>query len=127
MSECERRVIFFSPSKAGQVETRNVWQESRSRLAHLLLRHFLRILERLVDRRDDEILEHLGIVGIDHFLLDLNLRELLPSVRGDLDHPSPGFGDDALPLEFGLYPRRLVPASPDQIERRRTVIAKDGG
>ena len=48
-------------------------------------------LHRLVDRSDDEVLEHLGVVGIDHRRVDLHLQQLLGSRhdRGDRRWPCP--------------------------------------
>src|SRR5437016_5686092 len=95
-------------SNSGQVQPRDVGDQSRGRLRHLLLCHFLRLLEGFIDCGDDEILEHLYVIGVDHFFLYLDLQKLLFAVHGDRHHPPACLSRDALPLQLGLHLGHLL-------------------
>src|SRR5262249_47073646 len=57
-------------------------------LRHLAGHHPPRFPERLVYGGEDEVLEHLGVVGADDLPVDLDGQDLLVAVGLDHDHPA---------------------------------------
>jgi hypothetical protein len=61
----------------------------------------------LVDRRQDEILEHVPFGRVDDLLVDLDLQDLLLAVGGHLDHAPAGVCLDGLEFQLGLDPGHI--------------------
>src|ERR1043166_8139648 len=67
------------------------WErEASSRLAQLFLVHLARAALGVTDRRQYEILEHLGIAPAQHAGIDLDAADLPPPIHRGLDHPASG-------------------------------------
>ena len=67
--------------------------------AELLLRELLGLAERLVGRREDEVLEHLDVVGIHGLGVDRQRLDAHVAAHHDLDHPAAGRRLDPFGLE----------------------------
>src|SRR4029078_9220245 len=76
--------------------------EVAERRPQLRLDQALRRAQRLVDRREDQVLEHLRVVWVDRLRVDLDLADLAVARRGDGDHPAAGARLDGLVLELFL-------------------------
>src|SRR5437870_2197958 len=63
--------------------------EPAGELAELLLRELARLPERLVARGEHEILQHLDVVAVHDFAIDLDRDDLLLTVRLDGHHAAP--------------------------------------
>src|SRR6185436_5080137 len=68
-----------SPGSSSQLQPRN-------HSAHFLSHLFIRLAVRVVDGRNDQILQHLDIVFRDNFGIDLDRLKLLGTVDNDRDH-----------------------------------------
>src|SRR5258708_6184498 len=73
-------------------------------LRELRLPELLGLLDAFIRSREDEILQHPFVVGIDHVLLDLDVDDFLGAVHLDLDHAAAGrrLDDPLLELEVEL-------------------------
>ena len=96
------------PSAAQPAETaqaaERVERRGRVHAAHpgRLALQLHRLPERLVDRGEDHVLQHLDVLGVDRVGLDLERLELEVARHDDLDHAAAGRGLDALVLELLL-------------------------
>src|SRR5437867_5543938 len=96
-------------------QPRELAPEPAGELRHLARDHLPRLAKRLVDGGEDEVFEHLGIVGRDDLSVDLDGQDLLIAVGLDHDHPTAGrrlhlpLGDLHLQgLDLGLELLRLL-------------------
>src|SRR5437867_3243540 len=96
-------------------QPRELAPEPAGELRHLARDHLPRLAKRLVDGGEDEVFEHLGIVGRDDLSVDLDGQDLLIAVGLDHDHPPAGrrlhlpLGDLHLQgLHLGLELLRLL-------------------
>src|SRR5262252_2597021 len=69
--------------------------ESSHHPAHLLRHRLVSLPVRVVDGREDQILEHLDVVFRDHFGVDFDRLQLLGAVHHDRHHAAAGRGLDA--------------------------------
>src|SRR5262249_39781207 len=81
--------------------------EAAGQLAELLLHELARFSERLVRRREHQILEHLHVVLVDDLRIDLDGRELLLAVGLDRHHAAAGGGVDFALADLFLHRRHL--------------------
>src|SRR3990170_3035407 len=101
-------------------EPRNLPPQPAGELRHLARHHLARLAEGLVHRGQDQVLEHLRVVGSDHLAVDLDREDLLVPVGLDGHHPAARGGLD-LPLrdllleglELGLELLRLLDEVPE--------------
>ena len=84
----------------------------RHHAAHLLRHRLVGLALRVVDRRDDQILQHLDVVFRDDLGIDLERLQLLGAVDDDGDHAAAGGAFDAqlghLLLQALLHLLRLL-------------------
>src|SRR5262245_54555659 len=81
--------------------------EPAGQLAELLLHELARFSERLVGRREHQILEHLHVVLVDGLGVGLDGGERLLAVRLDRHHAAAGGGVDLALGDFLLHGRHL--------------------
>src|SRR5438128_1869965 len=82
--------------------------ETGGELAHLGLDHLLRLPQRLVARGEDQVLEHLRILGVDDLAVDLDREQLLLAVALDGDHAAARRRVDFLLGDFLLQRLHLL-------------------
>src|SRR5438132_12626631 len=79
------------------------WElEAAGHAAELLSRELLRLPERVVQRREDEVLQRLDVFGIHRVLADTDLARLLRAGHDDGDRPAAGRALDRQRPELGL-------------------------
>src|SRR3954469_22206132 len=82
--------------------------QARGDRPHLLLGELLGRPERVVDGRDDQVLEHVDVLGIDGRRVDREPDELLLPGHGRLDDPAARGALDGGRLELGLDARHVL-------------------
>ncbi len=75
---------------------------------HLLLGQLARRAQRVVDRRDDEVLEHLDVVGVDRRRVDGDAHQLLLPGHGRAHDATAGRAVHGGGLEFALDAQHLL-------------------
>src|SRR5207253_640349 len=96
--------------------------EAAGHLPHLVGHQLLRRPDALVDRRDDQVLQHLDVGCLEQRGLDADLYQLELAVDDRRHHPAPGARLDGTGADLLLHRRELLlqllrlPEEPPEVE-----------